>query len=315
MQICNSVVKVCRNSLELYTTDDFNHQDQFWIMVSEAIHFEAEHSSETTDNKNHPLVAKLNSFLQLGSTLKELLYHIRDVLLPQMYTNLTGTNTHASSLGRNASIHSTSSSTVAKKLSTHKRHQSLLSNSSASDSNNVPSTLLGIPLQNVDRITSQMNDFGGRVLRVLEIVSTLAQFEQMNVERKLESLPRISGLWNLNIPQDEDGEGESSSRNEGSRKDSYEMLPELQQDKVDAKSGIGSSSDITLATPDFLEQLMSKQPHHSGPLTTVKEESLASNSLISSKVQTPKAGTGILSLHACSICVSMNITLYLYTCT
>ena len=94
-----------------------------------------------------------------------------------------------------------------------------------------------------------------QVANLLELVSTLAQFTQLNLEQRLTGLPRFAGLWSLQILEgSEAGEqceslGQSFNQSEGAS---------VKTGTVAVGEGGGSVSDITLATPDYLDMLISR---------------------------------------------------------
>lgn len=189
-------MQLCIASLESYTFRD--GEDRFWSLVPEAITSEAQKSSQ-----EHPLIAKLNSCLHLMTAFKELLHQLKDILLQQHVnfgvsaTSAVGASlSHSSSIGRKGSNLSNSSVSTTKRVSVLTQKQSGAGQMLAVDSTgDVPHSTSGIILQNVDRIAVGLNDFGARVSKLLEIISTLAQFKEL--QDSLNGLPRIAGLWNL----------------------------------------------------------------------------------------------------------------------
>lgn len=99
---------------------------------------------------------------------------------------------------------------------------------------------------------SGMNEFVSRVSNVLDVVSTLGQFERLNLEHTVKGLPRFAGLWTL----------ESFEGKEGEDKEECLSQSFTQSEGISIRTGMvpgnGSVSDITLATPDYLEMLTSK---------------------------------------------------------
>ena len=263
-QVSNSLVQVCLASLESYVCR--NNEDHLWSLISEAITSEAQKSAV---EKEHPLLARLNSCLTLSTTYKELLHQLRDSLLqqqqqpqqtvsfiglPNVSTMITAPS-HSSPIGRKPSNISTTSNLTSKRASAYKGSgagnsagQSLVVNSA---NTTVPVSPSGANLQDMDKITAGLNDFGVRVSKVLEIVSTLSQFRQLRAS--IQGLPRISGLWDLEVTE----EGE-------------EMIAEGSEGRPaslarDGTPTVGvTSGHVTL------------QVSHS-PLSALKEESLASS--------------------------------------
>lgn len=58
-----------------------------------------------------------------------------------------------------------------------------------------PTMTSGLPMNQVDLIAATLNEFSSRVSQIIEITSTLAQFQSI-VER-LHGLPQVSGLWSV----------------------------------------------------------------------------------------------------------------------
>ena len=266
---------MCIGNLDSYATKQGKDQDQFWTLLSEAVLSEMHKPPSplaSAQAKDHKLISMLNSCLELCTTFKEFVQHLRDIfLLPGPYTTTTGgTSVHR---GSNASTGSNRNSLQKGQLST----RNLISGpNSASKPLSTPAV---IALSDIDQITHDLRDFSARVSKVLDIISTLAQFRQLNMHRKLEGLPRVAGLWELSLPESYEEQSESISQAR-SIATSKRTSPDVQITGAEdeAKSKVGSDeSDITLATPDLLEQLM-KQKTVAGslvsqPLSTLKEES------------------------------------------
>lgn len=273
LQISNSLIKVCIGNLDSYATKQGKNHDQFWALLSEAVLSEMHKSSASKQPKDHKLVSILNSCLELSTIFREFVQQLRDTfLLPgPSYTSTGGASVHR---GSNTSTGSNRNSLQKGQMST----RNLLSGaSSASKSSSTPA---GIALSDVDQIMRELMDFSVRVSKVLDIISTLAQFRQLNMHRKLEGLPRVGGLWELSLPEsyDEQSAGGSQTRSIDTSK---RASPDVQitGPENETKSKVGSDgSDITLATPDFLEQLVKHKAALgsivSQPLCTLKEESV-----------------------------------------
>jgi hypothetical protein len=267
LQVSNSLIKVCVRNLDSYTTRQGKDEDQFWAVLSEATVSEMHKppsSPASAQAKDHQLISTLNSCLELSTAFREFVQQLRDTfLLPgPSYTSTHRGSTTSTSSHRN---------TLQKaQLST----RNLLSGaSSATKSSSTPA---GIALSDIDQITRELTDFSVRVSKVLDIISTLAQFRQLNMHKKLEGLPRVAGLWELSLPESYDEQSASGSQT----RSVDTTTPDIQitGPEHEARSKIGSDgSDITLATPDFLEQLMKQKTAPgsvvSQPLSTVKEES------------------------------------------
>ena len=234
-------------------------------------------SPSSAQAKDHKLLSILNSCLELSTTFRELVQQLRDTLLlpgPSNTTIAGGTSIHR---GSNTSTGSNRNSIQRGQVST----RNLLSG--ASSANKSSSTPAGIALSDIDQITCELMDFSVRVSKVLDIISTLAQFRQLNIHRKLEGLPRVADLWELSLPEGYEEQSENGLQVR-SIDTSKRASPDIQITRPDheAKSKVGSDeSDIILATPDFLEQLMKQKTVLgsvvSQPLSTLKEESVVSS--------------------------------------
>ena len=231
--------------------------------------------------KKHKLLSILNSCLELSGKSREFIEHLRDTFLPLGGPHSNATTTGASSIrrGSNASLGSNRYSFFAKGgQRTSTRALFSRANSASKPSN----TLVGVPLSNIDKITHELRDFSTRVLKVLDIISTLAQFWQLNMKRKLEGLPRVAGLWELSLPENCEFEmSENASQAMSIAATSKRASPDVRVvgPEQQSRSKIGSDeSDITLVTPDFLEKLMKEKSVQDSavtqPLSTLKEESL-----------------------------------------
>ncbi len=77
------------------------------------------------------------------------------------------------------------------------------------DSAGISQVASGIALQSVDKITSGLNEFSLRVSKVLEIISTLAQFRQL--QGSIGGLPRVTGLWEGREGSVDEEEGSSAA--------------------------------------------------------------------------------------------------------
>ncbi len=249
-QISNSLVRVCRDELESYCTSKGKTEDQFWTLLSQAIISGSE--SNTTSKDHPPLVAKLNSYLSFSTVYKELLTQLKDALLmsvPFGLSTSTGPTRHTVSHLTN----SFAKKTVNKGLSmSESSRTSVMSNSTS-----------GIGLHNVDTIMSDLNLFSVRVLKVLDIVDTLGQFKQLNIDSRLEGLPRISRLWHLEL----DGGTEVPSI----RESTHSWGEVVVQDSEVGKGSAASGSDGTM---DYLEGLIGGGLNPGGLLPSLKEESL-----------------------------------------
>ena len=270
MQISNSLINVCISHVDSYSTKQGKDHDHFWALLSEAILSEMHKppsSPTSTQAKDHKLISILNSCLELSTAFREFVQRLRDTfLLPgPIYTSTGGTSAHRGSSTSTATHHHTLQKS---QLSTRNLY------SGANSANKSSSTPTGIALSDIDQITRELMDFRVRVSKVLDIVSTIAQFRQLNMHGKLEGLPRVGGLWELSLPEGCDEQPAS-----GSQTRSIDTSKRTSPDIHEAKSKVGSDgSDINLATPDFLEQLLKHKTAPgsvvSQPLSTLKEESL-----------------------------------------
>ena len=304
MQISNSLIKLCTANLEAYATSQVRDQDTFWALLSEAVHSEVHNpqqssSSQTPAKGQHKLIVTLNSCLELSTKFREFVQQLKDSFLQQSHSSYPAgglTNIHR---GSNTS---TGSSTNNNRLSLSRGPTLRQISESGTSSKTVSATpAVGVALCDVDQITNELGEFSARVANVLDIIATLAQFRQLNLQGKLEGLPRVAGLWEIPVPTGGDEEYFSGTMSHGrSLATSKRETPDLQR-ITEAESQIGSESDITLDTPDFLEQMMMKQTtlsqyeggRTSRPLSILKEESMV-GSLKSSSVTSRANGKGAL---------------------
>lgn len=286
VQISNTLVNVCTGNLHSYATKQGKDQDRFWTLLTEAVQSEMKKSPPSSaaslPPKKHKLISTLNSCIELSGKFREIVEHLRDTFLPLggPHTNSTTTGATSINRGSNASLGSNRYSFFAKggQRSSTRAHFSG-ANSASKPSN----TLVGVALSNVDKITHELKDFSARASKVLDIVMTLAQFRQLNMNRKLEGLPRVAGLWELTLPENCEAESEGASQAMSTAATSKRAPPDVRDAGLEqqSRSKIRSDdSDVTLATPDFLEQLMKEKVVQDGavvpqPLSTlIEEESL-----------------------------------------
>lgn len=240
LQLSNTLVRLCVSDLDTYCS---NAQHQFWSMVSEAIHYKAQcPPSKPTKGTSMgcSLIAKLESYLQLRSTFRDFLFQVRDTLLIQHINFSHLSSSKKVSLGSTASGSKKSSTSAAK-------------TNSVETGASLGGHLLGVPLQNTDKIMTGMDNFASLVSNVLELVSTLGQFTRINLEQRIRGLPRFSGLWKLEFLEglEEQEEDEDSLTQSFNQSDGVSL-------RAGTVPGDGSVSDITLATPDYLDMLISK---------------------------------------------------------
>lgn len=305
LQMSNSLVRLCLSDLEIFCS---NSQHPFWSMVSEAIQFKAQclpskPTKGTFTGSN--FISKLESYLQLRTTFKEFLFQVRDTFLSQQHVNFS----HLSS-SKKASLGSTTTATSGTKKSVN-------STTRTEPGVSLSCHPLGMPLHNTEKIMSGIDGFTLQVSNMLELVSTLGQFTRINLEQRIKGLPRFAGLWKLEgletQEQAEDSLGQSFNQSDG---------VSLRTGTV---PGDGSVSDITLATPDYLDMLISRNLMlqqqqqqsvaaaggyggsggetrrsgmlHSGGLSTLKEESWVAS--VQSEEETEQKLQGLLSsLHS-----------------
>lgn len=251
MQISNSLVKVCRAELESFCTSKGRTEDQFWPLIYQAV------TNSKTDSKEHPLITKLTLFLTLATTYKEQLIQLKDLLLQSVSFGIgasTGPTRHTGLQVANG---------VAKK-STNKGSGSEISQTSLTSV-----TSSGISLHNIDAIMSNYSIFTARIIQVLDIIATLRQFKELNDDSRLEGLPRISGLWHLEL---ESGTELSSIQTSGH---SWEELA-----PASTAAGGDSIIDGSNVTMDYLEGLLSGGLHSGDPLPSLKEESQVVSSAV-----------------------------------
>lgn len=292
-------------NLESYATRQGKTSDQFWALLSEAVLSEMSKplalSSPQSKTKDHKLIVVLNSCLELNTAFREFVQQVKDSFLQQCHLPFAagGPTLHR------ASNASTGSSILNQRNSIQKAHLRQISESGNS-SKMLSSTQVGITLYDVDQITNELGEFSTRMLKVLDIISTISQFRQLNMSGKLEGLPRVAGLWELCLPLDESTCVSGAVSQERSLTTSKRDSPDIPIAVVDSEgvSKTGSDSDIALATPDLLEQLMMRQklePQHTKgltsqyPLGSLKEESVTS-SVKSQSIASKSNEKGVVNL-------------------
>ena len=237
--------------------------DQFWSLLAEAVISETDPDNS---KKEHPLLTKLNSCVSLSTTYRDSLILLKDTLLQSVNFALS-TNTGLPRYTSHLSTHGSAKKSTSKGTSGGESSRSSVTSTST----------LGISLHATDIIMSELSLFTARVLKVLDIVSTLAQFKQLNLHSRLEGLPRISGLWHF----DQEAGAQTVSIQDSGHSWG-QVVPEVER----REGGTESSSDVTMTTPDYLEQLL--QPHSpgglvpDGPLPTLKEESVVGSASVRS---------------------------------
>ena len=130
---------------------------------------------------------------QVASHFTESLHHLRDVLVTQTHGNYSvspglGRSTISLSGHKKTSAITTTGDKIGLPLpGSDKTTTSSVHSSGAGVSGG------GVSLQRIDQITGGLRELGSRVSQVLEIVSTLTQFQTLVTS--LRGLPRVSGLW------------------------------------------------------------------------------------------------------------------------
>ena len=286
-QISNSLIKLCTTNLEAYTSRQDKDPDKFWASLSEAVLSKMHRPLSTSKETDHKLITLLDSCLELAATFKEFVQQLKDNFLQQAHL--------AYPVGGGGGLRRTSNTSTVSSInntrnSMQRSQLRQISESGSSSVKTLSGTPVGVSLGDVDQITSELGDFSLRVSKVLDVISTLAQFRQLNLHGKLEGLPRVAGLWELSLPGGEDySETETQGRSIAtSKRESPEIL--ITGANGESRSKGGSESDITLTTPDFLEQMITKHDKLPGDLTseyalsTLKEESVVSSSVKSASV-------------------------------
>ena len=207
--------------------------------MSEAIQFKAKCLTTTSESKSrgYYFIAQLESFLQLNVAFKDFLSQLRDFFQVH-HVNFS----HSASLSHFKKV----------SVSSTKKAKSNAAEESSAVSNRCQS---GISLHNIDKILLGMMEFTTHVSNILEVISTLSQFTRLNLEQKLKGLPRFAGLWLLKFLEESDDKDEEE---ESIGEKFYQSEVASIQIGTLANDGTGSASDITLATPDYLDMLIGK---------------------------------------------------------
>ena len=80
------------------------------------------------------------------------------------------------------------------------------------DSDNLKSSDLPDLLQcSNDHLSTSMDEFTSCVSKLLEVISTLAQFSKLINEKKLRGLPRFAELWNLKLRYECEGKADGDA--------------------------------------------------------------------------------------------------------
>ena len=250
--------------------------------------------SSPSSSSDHPLIAKLNSCIQLCTAFKEVLQQLKDCLLQQQHVNfgvsnptLSTTVSHVSLLGRKASNTSRNPSSVLVKKASLSSNRCSGEVEAVDNGSTVLSSPSGIALQNVDKITVGLSDFSQRVSKVLEIISTLSQFKQLQGD--VRGLPRISGLWDVDeVVGEERGEDGGGDEPVGSGVKVESLKEEEEAGTRDAGMVVGRGRLSTLKEEslvmdrDTAEEGQSSTATHSSSSSSMTNTSSGSLHLSSS---------------------------------
>jgi len=180
--VSNQLASICYQYAESFCRTADDHTDHFWSKLLAGV------EQQTTLEEN-PLIPALKSCLFLHKTYKDMLSHLKDLLLIGSSINIaTGTLT----IG-------------AKRSSVKGTKKAEKSSATANGTSNVGSVLSisfdpanqfhGIALNQVEKIMEHFDQFQLRVVEVLEIQKTVDQFQSLPIT--LEGLPHILGIWNI----------------------------------------------------------------------------------------------------------------------
>lgn len=235
-------------------------------MVSEAIQFKVQSSLSKHSVVGCDFIAKLESYLQLSAMFRDFLSQVRDTFQTQ--------HVNFSHLSSSKKVPSSSSTTGTKKTAVSTKNNSAVEANANATPTRYP--LEGVALQNTDKIMLGMNSFTLQVSNLLEMVSTLGQFTRLNFEQKLKGLPRFSRLWTLEVFLDSEGEMDESLGQSFNLSDGVSL-------RAGTVPGDGSISEVTLATPDYLDQLISRtillqqQQQHQQQQQQLQQQHVAEN--------------------------------------
>jgi hypothetical protein len=199
-KISNAIVRICTASIKTYCTRQ-DEKDEFWDILSSVIEAKAKSSSS---HKEHPFLTHLSLCLQVASHFTENLHHVRDVLMAQPHFSFSHTPTVAQSTVSLSGGHK-KTGTLSTSTGGDKTNQPAAPGSLKLTLTSVPpggaaspGVVTGVALTHVDQITTCLRELNCRVSQVMEIVSTLAQFQ--SIVASLRGLPRVSGLWESDPP-------------------------------------------------------------------------------------------------------------------
>ena len=181
LQVSNQLGLICYQYIESFCRNVESHTDHFWSKLLTDV----EQQNSAGEN---PLIPALKSCLLLHKSYKDMLLHLKDLLLSMSVINLTsgaGTNTKKPP-GKGSKKTEKSSATT---------NGTTNFGSVLSISFDPTSHYHGIALNQVDKIMEHFDQFQLRVVEVLEIRKTVDQFQSLPIA--LEGLPHILGIWNV----------------------------------------------------------------------------------------------------------------------
>ena len=180
----NQLSSICYQYIESFCRNAEDHTDHFWSKLLTDV--EQQRASAET-----PLIPALKSCLLLHKSYKDMLLHLKDLLLTVSTVNLTsGTVGGARKSPVKGSKKAEKSSATVNGASTNM-------GSILSISFDPTSHFHGIALNQVDKIMEHFDQFQLRVMEVLEIRKTVDQFQSLPIA--LEGLPHILGIWNIDF--------------------------------------------------------------------------------------------------------------------
>ena len=239
----STLVRLCLSNLESFCCS--NVGDQFWEFITDAIFFKAQPAAPGEVKgtlKGCFLLSKLESFLQLGAAFRDFVAQTKHV-----YLSPHG-NFNVSSLATTPSNK--------KVLSQRKGSHTVLRPSNLVSDNNS-----GLLHCSMDKVLSGMNEFTSLVSKVLELISTLAQFTKFSKEKKVRGLPRFSGLWTLEFPRSEEGNGHNSSMEQSFDKSERTIVPTQDPPDGETVSPLESISNSSLSSEDCLHMVVGGSPY------------------------------------------------------
>ena len=184
IQVSNRLTSICYQYIESFCRNAEDHTDHFWSKLLTDV--EQQHASAES-----PLIPALKGCLFLHKSYKDMLLHLKDLLLTISAVNLTsGTVTGAKKSPVKGFKKAEKSSATANGTTTNM-------GSVLSISFDPTNHFHGIALNQVDKIMEHFDQFQLRVMEVLEIRKTVDQFQSLPIT--LEGLPHILGIWNIDF--------------------------------------------------------------------------------------------------------------------